>query len=50
MALPLSPNSSYNACIRGCETAQEQSLEMIPNLSYCFDDHYPADLLVFVRR
>ena len=48
--MPLSPNSSHNACIRGCEAAEEQFLELIPNLSHCFDGHYPAELLAFVRR
>ena len=50
MALPLSLNPSYHACTRGCEAAEEQSLELIFKLSQCFDGHYPADLLVFVLR
>ena len=50
MALPLSLNPSYHAYTRGCEAAEEQSLELIFKLSQCFDGHYPADLLVFVLR
>jgi hypothetical protein len=50
MALPLSLNPSYHAYTRGCEAAEEQSLELIFKLSQCLDGHYPADLLVFMLR
>lgn len=50
MPLPLPLNPSYYAYTRGCEAAEEQSLELVYNLSHYFDELYPTDLLIFVLR
>ena len=50
MSLLHSPDLSYFLYAHGCETAEEQSLELVYNLDHYFDGTYPTDLLVFVLR